>query len=398
MLESRLRGALLRWYGKNARPLPWRQTRDAYAIWVSEVMLQQTQVTAVIPYYRRLLRAFPDVHALARARFEDVAKLWSGLGYYRRARHLHDAAKEISASFGGSFPLDYAHARTLPGVGHYTACAVLSMAYQVPLPALDGNAARIVARLNRWRGNLQDADFRGRVELHLSRLLAPRRPGDFNQAMMELGQTLCLPRAPRCPQCPLRKGCKAFKTGKPENYPVPRARRRAEVRWLAAAVIQRGSRVGLVRGLDEGLLNDLWNFPAAFGASCEQAAGNLQSRLGAGAARSVSLGAPIGALDHKITFRSIHVTLYRVDASAVADRLRWFPLEKIDRAAVSQLARKITRALRESGATSLQRGNNRRCSPLDPHFRGGDKGCHSRVSGNPAFMQCGEPALRAPLQ
>ncbi|HEV2419453.1 MAG TPA: A/G-specific adenine glycosylase, partial [Terriglobia bacterium] len=154
------RKALLKWYGVNARALPWRGTSDPYAVWVSEIMLQQTQVATVIPYYERFLRAFPTVELLARAPFERVAALWSGLGYYRRARHLHLAAQKISTDFGGRFPITYSEARTLPGVGHYTASAVLSIAYGKPFAVLDGNVARVVSRLYALNGNLQQPDFR----------------------------------------------------------------------------------------------------------------------------------------------------------------------------------------------------------------------------------------------
>lgn len=335
---AKLRRALVRWYDKNARPLPWREARDPYAIWVSEIMLQQTQVAAVIPYYRRFMRAFPTVHSLARARFETVARLWAGLGYYRRARNLQDAAREIVKRFDGNFPRSYEDARTLPGVGPYTACAVLSMAYQLPLPALDGNVARVIARLNGWHGNLQSAAFRRRVEELLEALLMRRRPGDFNQAMMELGQTVCLPRAPRCSSCPLRADCRAAQQGNPEKYPAPKARRPAEVTWLAAAIIRRRNLVGLLRGLDAGLLGDLWNFPAAFGLSTQEARANLEAKLRA-AGSAASLGAEIGTLDHSITFRSIRVTLYHAAPGSIKG-LRWFRITDLSDAPVSQLTRK----------------------------------------------------------
>ncbi|MGH9434554.1 MAG: A/G-specific adenine glycosylase [Terriglobia bacterium] len=341
------RTALLRWYRAAARPLPWRGGSDPYRIWVSEVMLQQTQVATVIPYYDRFLRAFPTVERLARARFEKVAACWSGLGYYRRARHLHLAARKMVEEMGGKFPNTYGAARTLPGVGPYTACAVLSIAYGQPLPVLDGNVARVVARLNALRGNIQQRAFRAEVERYLLRMLPERRPGDFNQAMMELGQTVCLPRAPRCGACPLRAGCLAFRQGHPESYPQPRTRRASEPHFLAAAVISEGGKVALARGLDEDLLGDLWNFPAAFGPSSEEAIERLRSKMTSSWGAKLRLGRKVAIARHTITYRTIRVELYEAMGIPRGGQLRWFTAAAFENAAVSQLARKIMTAWRE---------------------------------------------------
>ena len=183
-------------------------------------MLQQTQVSTVIPYYRRFLRAFPTVERLAKAPLERVLELWSGLGYYRRARLLHLAAQKILCEFAGRFPTDYGQARSLPGIGDYTARAILSIVYNKPYAVVDGNVARIVARLGAIKGNINQPKFRGAVERAVEGLLSCRRPGDFNQALMELGQTVCVPRAPRCVACPLRKCCQAYRCGEPESSTV----------------------------------------------------------------------------------------------------------------------------------------------------------------------------------
>lgn len=340
------RARLLRWYGKHARNLPWRGTQDAYRIWVSEVMLQQTQIATVIPYYERFLRKFPRLECLAEAPFEKVAEQWSGLGYYRRARHLHLAAQKIVSDFGGKFPPDYTQARTLPGVGHYTACAVLSIAYRLPLPVLDGNVARVLARFYAVKGNLQGATFRRFVDLKLKDLISIRKPGDFNQAMMELGQTLCLPLRPQCPVCPLRGGCAARGMGRPEDYPEPRARRAVEAHYLAVAIIRKGRKMALVRGLDDRLLSDLWNFPAAFGKSQRQAASNLKLKLKGITGACCRVGAAAGAIRHGITFRSIQVSLHSAEIPPSCEgSFRWLSSQNLDRAAVSQLARKIANAV-----------------------------------------------------
>src|ERR1700686_5037187 len=194
---------LLGWFAEAKRDLDWRRTRDPYRVWISEIMLQQTRVAAVLPYYRRFLARFPTVDALARARRESVLRSWAGLGYYSRARNLHRAAKEIVARHGGEFPSRMEEALELPGIGHYTAAAVLSIAYGEPHAVLDGNVARVLARLGAVRGDLRQPKKWGSLQKTASRLLPPKASGDWNQAMMELGATLCTPRAPRCAACPV---------------------------------------------------------------------------------------------------------------------------------------------------------------------------------------------------
>ena len=346
--DLRIRRALLRWFDQRRRDLPWRQDRDPYRVWLSEIMLQQTQVATVIPFYRRFMAAFPNVGHLSNASLEQVLKLWSGLGYYRRARHLHAAAGMIVREFDGQFPRDLDRARKLPGVGRYTAGAVLSIAYNLPLVALDGNVARVVARLDARKGNIADTVLRRAIERRLNRVLARRRPGDFNQALMELGQTVCLPRSPRCAECPIGRWCRAHQLGRPEGFPSPRPRRTPEQHHLAAALVARNGnltgRVLMVRGLDDGLMEDLWNFPSAFGASRAEALRRLHSKLD-DFAPGARLGPEMARVRHNITYRNIDVTLYRAEAVVKArNDLRWLGVSQFDRAAVSELARKIARA------------------------------------------------------
>jgi A/G-specific adenine glycosylase len=338
-----VRGALLAWYRRKARSLPWRKSRDPYAVWVSEVMLQQTQVATVIPYYQRFLEAFPTIAELARAPLERVLELWSGLGYYRRARHLHRAARELLRCFAGAIPRDYEQLRSLPGIGDYTARAILSIAFGLPYTLLDGNVARVVSRLGGLEGHLDQRGFRRAVEAQLERLLSPRSPGHFNQALMELGQTLCLPRAPRCAACPVRSWCRGYRSGQPEAFPQPRPRRAAESQFLAAAIVRRGARVAMVRGLGEGLLDDLWNFPSAFGRSRAQALARLRQKLAAFGSPSPILRGAVAELRHGITYRAIRVHAYPAEISNLPRKrgLRWFPVSSLRQAAISQLARKI---------------------------------------------------------
>jgi A/G-specific adenine glycosylase len=342
--------ALLAWFKRKARPLPWRQNCSPYAVWVSETMLQQTQVATVIPYYTRFIREFPTVKKLAAAPLERVLELWSGLGYYRRARLLHAAARQIVERFAGRFPQAYEQARTLPGVGDYTARAVLSIAFNQPYAVLDGNVARVIARVCARHGNLHQTRFRHAVEQDLTRLLTRRQPGDFNQALMELGQTICLPRRPLCNACPLRPRCHACRSGKPEAFPEPRPRRATEQHYLATAVLRRDGKVALVRGLDDGLLGELWNFPAAFGPSGPIAQEELQRKLENLVPGGVHLGKSLTRLTHNITHRSIRVDLYPAELAGNPQRnsVRWLPLSKLQHAAVSRLAKKVAAALQEA--------------------------------------------------
>jgi A/G-specific adenine glycosylase len=314
-------------------------------------MLQQTQVATVIPFYQRFMAAFPTVTQLAEAPLERVLELWSGLGYYRRARHLHQAAQAVANHFAGKFPEDYDGLRTLPGIGDYTARAVLSIAFNRSFAVLDGNVARVVARVCGLSGNLHQPEFRRTVERELQALLSRREPGNFNQALMELGQTICLPRGPRCSACPLAKGCEGYRSGNPEAFPLPRPRRAAESHFLAVALLRHGTKVAMMRGLADGLLHDLWNFPAAFGPSSEEALEALRekvSRLARGPARehgmaAIALGEVVAEFRHNITFRSIQGRVYPVETRRQLRHasLHWFEIEELSQAAISQLARKI---------------------------------------------------------
>jgi A/G-specific adenine glycosylase len=345
------RRALLAWYRRSARPLPWRRHPSPYEVWVSEVMLQQTQVATVIPYYQRFLQTFPTLQDLARAPLERVLRAWSGMGYYRRARNLHRGAQAALKKFGGAFPANYHQARSLPGVGDYTARAVLSIAYNQPYAVLDGNVARVVARLGAIPGNSSQSEFCRAVVGVLDRLLSRRRPSDFNQAMMEIGQTVCLPRAPRCPACPLRKWCLALRQSRAEAYPEPKPRRRTERHHLATAIIRQGGRVALVRGLDDGLLLDLWNFPSAFGSSRAKALRKLREKLASLTCSPVQMGRSVGEVRHSITFRSLRVHLIPVEVSDGAGSLRWFATNRLPGAALSKLAHKIVERLQEASSS-----------------------------------------------
>ena len=223
--------ALLAWYDARRRELPWRKTRDPYRIWVSEVMLQQTRVGTVLPYYEAFLQRFPTVEDLASAPVDEVLARWSGLGYYRRARQLHRAAREI-VERGGKFPTSARELQSLPGIGPYTAAAVASIAFGEVTPALDGNVERLLCRRLGLREDPKRSATRRELLAAAARLLDRGRPGDSNQALMELGATVCKPAQPDCAACVLAPGCRARRRGDPERYPAPRRRRRTERREL----------------------------------------------------------------------------------------------------------------------------------------------------------------------
>jgi A/G-specific adenine glycosylase len=253
------RAAVLKWYGRHKRDLPWRRTSDPYAIWVSEIMLQQTTVNAVIPYYEKWLRLFPDPAALARTPLRRVLRTWQGLGYYARARNMRRTAKEIVARFGGAFPADYENLRKLPGFGPYTAAAIMSLAFGRPFPVVEANVRRIMMRL--WGIGGEAA---ARVDQALLRtletLISRRSPGRFNQALMELGALVCRPRNPSCLVCPVQSGCAALRRGEQEIIPAPRKRPTKEIEAVVA-VIRSGDKVLIQKRPSTGLLADLWEFP-----------------------------------------------------------------------------------------------------------------------------------------
>ncbi len=337
-----LRRRLLAWYGRHRRALPWRGTRDPYRIWVSEVMLQQTQVAAVTPYYRAFLARFPTLASLARARAADVLAAWAGLGYYRRARHLHAAARLVVREHGGRVPDRPETFGRLPGVGHYTAGAVLSIAFDHPLPALDGNVARVLARLEALPVTLRDPRGARALQTLAQALVPTRRPGDWNQALMELGATVCVPRAPRCPECPVRRWCRASALGRPEAFP-PATARRAPVRVRrAVALIERRGRLLVVRR--EGpLLAGLWEPPGVELGDGAPAGAALRAALADLGVRATL--APTGeSVRHAITHRRIEAEVWRAADATVprSARLRWVDPARPG-VALTALAKKVAR-------------------------------------------------------
>jgi A/G-specific adenine glycosylase len=326
-----LAARLLRWYDAQHRDLPWRRTGDPYRIWVSEIMLQQTRAEAAIPYYERFLARFPTMESLAAASTEEVLACWSGLGYYTRARNLHKAARLMD----GVFPSGYQTIRDLPGVGDYTAAAIASIAFGLPYAVLDGNVMRVVARMTGDPADIGGSRTRVRFRGIAQGWLDRRRAGAFNQAMMELGATVCLPRAPRCAICPLAAVCEARRAGRQSQLPV-KARKAPPVKIaMAVAVVERRGRLLLwQRTADSRRLAGFWELP-----SLEQ--------LPEGHAIPA-----IGTFRHTITHHHYRVTVHaggEPQKARAVPPLRWIPLKTLTALPLSTTARK---ALRLAGLSS----------------------------------------------
>jgi A/G-specific adenine glycosylase len=310
--EALMRG-LLEWYARSRRDLPWRRVRDPYAILVSETMLQQTRIRTVLPYYERFMRELPTVHALAEAPEERVLALWSGLGYYRRARMLHAAARRVAGAYRGQIPREAEELRRLEGVGAYTAGAIASIAFGRRAALVDGNVARVLARLFAIEEDIKSSRGSGRLWGLAQRLVgaAPGNPGDWNQALMELGATVCLPRGPMCDRCPVRDDCRALAMGLVDTLPhIERRSQPLPVR-RTAVVLASSRAVLLARRRKETLFGGLWEPPAVDGELAP-----LAEKLGLDAHKLQRAGEVV----HVLTHRRMHVEVVR---GSLPRRARW---------------------------------------------------------------------------
>ncbi|UCG06051.1 MAG: A/G-specific adenine glycosylase [Desulfobacterales bacterium] len=252
---------LIDWYLNNHRSLPWRKTEDPYRIWVSEAMLQQTQVSTVLPYYRKFLQKFPTIKHLARAELHDVLKVWEGLGYYARARNLHRAAGNVQQQYQGVIPTTWNQFRKLPGVGDYIAAAVLSIAFGLPYAVVDGNVKRVLARLQCIAAPLNNSTSTKRFKETAEALKDTQMPGTYNQALMELGAIICKPKHPLCDRCPVQRFCLAYQTKTVAEYPKKKAARQTPQYHIAIGVVFKNGRVLITQRKPDGLLGGLWEFP-----------------------------------------------------------------------------------------------------------------------------------------
>ena len=365
-----LRHDLLTWYHKAARALPWRATKDPYGIWVSEIMCQQTQVATVKDYWTRWMTQFPTIHALAQATEEEVMALWAGLGYYRRARFLHRAAQEVVASYQGVLPQSAAGLLTLPGIGRYTAGAIASIAYDEAAPLVDGNVERVFARLFAIAGDPKERQNQKTFWALASALVDPVAPGDFNQALMELGATVCTPKSPACLICPVRTRCQAFALGRQAEFPAIVKRKKPKLvslasLWITSTAADGQAHYLLRRRHEEGLWGGLWEAPSSepvAGKKEEGARDNLEDMLGQWGVMPVlgRRGMPaqwrrIGEFEHTLSHMKMQVSVWavRLLRGAMERELpagstwRWVPEAEVAGVGLSVAGQKGWRLARE---------------------------------------------------
>lgn len=304
---------LVRWFERDHRPMPWRSDPSPYKVWISEIMLQQTQVVTVIPYFDRFIRRFPSFRALATADLQEVLKLWEGLGYYSRARNLHKAARMIVEDCGGTPPVTAGELRQLPGIGPYTAAAIASIAFGEPVPSVDGNVLRVCSRLWGMATPMRDKALADDVRARLVPLIRTVNPSHFNQAMMETGALICKPRNPLCDQCLLARHCVAFKTNRTDELPVVEKTVKGPHYRIAVGVIWKRTRILIARRQDNQMLGGLWEFPGGKrlkGEKLEQtAAREILEETGL----KVRVGVPYATVKHAYSHFQITLTAYRCD-------------------------------------------------------------------------------------
>lgn len=337
---------LLAWYDLHARTLPWRGIHDPYRTWVSETMLQQTRVETVLGYYDRFLTRFPTVADLAAAPEDDVLKMWEGLGYYSRARNLHKGAKQVMNEYDGVIPSDAEALRKISGIGPYTAGAIASIAFDQPVPAVDGNVIRVVSRVKGIRENVGIPSVRRALEGEAAALVPAQRPGDFNQAVMDLGATICVPGTPACEKCPLQSVCDAFAAGDAEDLPVLPRKNPPKVLDYAVCLIFSGDRV-LMRQRTEAMLRGLWVFPMTEGNCTLRQIPSTVKKL---TRLIVSQVAAAGEAKHVFTHQIWQMKLYTMhapeDAQAPAG-YRFVPAEELDSLAIPTAVKAALKVVRE---------------------------------------------------
>jgi A/G-specific adenine glycosylase len=351
---QKIRETLLLWFAENGRDLPWRKNYFPYEVWISEIMLQQTRIKAMLPYYNRWMEKFPDLFAVANAAEEELFRSWEGLGYYARVKNIQKAARRIVSEFGGKVPCDFDSIRALPGIGRYTAGAVMSFAFNADYPAADANAARILARIFNISVRSDSREFRDAVWYHASEMLPRGHARDFNQALMDFGSLVCLPKDPLCAECPIAFGCRGFAAGVAGKLPVTVGKKAlTEVRRAIGILVQNG-KVLVRKRPESGLMPNLWEFPgteAQNGETLELALKDSWKR---------ELGIRIGSMTPlsiiKHTHTSFRVTLHAFlcnDCGPMPEnvpRLMWLRLGELEKFAFPSAQRKVIRVLLENSA------------------------------------------------
>lgn len=307
-----IRRRLLPWFRTHRRDLPWRRRRTPYRVWIAELMLQQTRTDQALPYYRRFMRRFPSVRALARAPRQDVLKAWEGLGYYARARNLHRTAQYIVSDRRGRFPATYEEWLNLPGIGPYTAAAVTSIAFNRDHAVVDGNVARVLSRVFAYSGDVKTARGKREIQRRADVLLPAGRAADFNEALMELGALVCLPRRPRCAACPMRAICRAYHHGEPEAFPAARARKRVPHKIVGAGIVtSRAGKILIAQRKDDSMLGGLWEFPGGSVERGETLPQCIRRELREELGIDVRVGARVVTVHHAYSHFTIELHAYR---------------------------------------------------------------------------------------
>jgi A/G-specific adenine glycosylase len=352
---ARFATGLLAWMREARRDLPWRRNRTPYAVWISEVMLQQTQVATVVPYFDRWLDRFPDVPALATAPLDDVLKLWEGLGYYARARNLQRAAQVMVAQHGGRIPSTRAALLSLPGIGRYTAGAILSIAFGRPEPILDGNVRRVLYRVFDVAGDPRAPEIEGRLwefSTQLVRAAPPGQAGEFNEALIELGALVCTPVAPDCPNCPVADACLAFRRGTVSLRPAKTTKPQTPYYDVVAAVVlNEDGRLLIIRRHEQGLLGGLWGFPGGTVAPDEELSAAISRTVREQTALAIHTRAAVCKVKHAYTH--FRITLHAFAANLEAGEaqpltcaeVRWIATDELDLYAFPVTDRKVAREL-----------------------------------------------------
>jgi A/G-specific adenine glycosylase len=339
--KEKIQVKLLRWFEKNGRDLPWRKTQDPYAIWVSEIMLQQTQVATVTPYYQKFLKFFPTVRHLAKADLSEVLKAWEGLGYYSRARNLHQASKIVLKEFNGKVPDTLQDLLLLPGIGRYTAGAILSIAYNKEAPILDGNVKRVLSRLFAVSDN-PPIGKSARILWQISESLIPKgRTNSFNQALMDLGSIICMPRNPLCFRCPLHPFCKGYLSGRPESFPSRSIKRKIPHMTAVSAVIYNDGKVLLNRRPPKGLLGGLWEFPNWNIRDKRRLGLKLRNHIKREMGVNVKVEEPIGSLHQAFSHFKLTLHVFQCKALNRGGKGKWVPIQKLGLFPMSRIHRRI---------------------------------------------------------
>jgi A/G-specific adenine glycosylase len=352
--HSAIARALCGWFERHRRALPWRRTRDPYAVWVSEIMLQQTQVATVLPYYERWMRRFPTLESLARADEADVLHAWQGLGYYSRARNLLAGARQVQRQHGGHIPPSVSELLELPGVGPYSAGAIASIAYDVPAPIVDGNVTRVLCRLFGLRGDPSRAPLKAQLWRLAAELVPAIEPGNFNQALMELGATVCTPKQPNCRDCPVARSCVAEREGRVLVLPeMPKRPEPTKLRMVAAVVVQRGRVLVTRLAEDAPRWAGMWQFPTTEAEPSEAPERAITRALSSAGTFSVTKKDLLTTVRHSVTRYRITLEAYRCQLVGTgrrgrAEAARWFSPANLDELAMPAAHRRIARQLRGS--------------------------------------------------